>query len=234
MGSLTGSMPWREAACPDRGEPVLPDVFAEVGAVEIDVVGAGLGHHVHDRLGDDVARGEVGERMAAGHESAARAVDQEGALAAYGLGDERLPAARARAEPEHGGVELDEFQVRCLSAGAQGEPDAVAGGDRRVRGGGVDLTHAAGGQHHGGRVHGSDAVLLALADHVQREACDAAVVRRAAGQATSRARSRRCRRPHRRPRRLRRARRAALGRPRRRSRHRPRARSCAAGARLPW
>src|SRR6185312_7756452 len=41
-----------EAACPDRGEPVLPDVFAEVSAIQVDVVGASLGHYVHDRLGD--------------------------------------------------------------------------------------------------------------------------------------------------------------------------------------
>ena len=53
------------------------------------------------------------------------------------------------AEPEHGRVELDELQVGDHRAGPQRERDAVAGGDRRVGGGGEDLAHAAGGQHHG-------------------------------------------------------------------------------------
>ena len=85
----------------------------------------------------------------AGHEPLAGAVDQERALAAHRLGDERLLAARSVAEPEHGRVELHELQVRDVGARAQRQGDPVAGRDRRVGRGGVDLAHAAGGQHDG-------------------------------------------------------------------------------------
>ncbi len=105
--------------------------------------------------------------MLAGHEPAPGGVSQLGALAAHGLGDQRLLAARAGAEPEHRRVELDELQVRDFGAGPQREGDAVSGGDRRVRRGRVDLTEPAGGQHHGAGVHRADAVGLALAEHVQ-------------------------------------------------------------------
>ena len=46
----------------------------------------------HDRVdlaGDDVARGQVGHRMPAGHDRPPGRVDEHGALAAHGLGDQR-------------------------------------------------------------------------------------------------------------------------------------------------
>ena len=66
-------------------------------------------------------------------------VDEERALAADRLGDQRLLAAGALAEPQHRRVELDELEVGDHRAGAQRGGDAVAGGDGRVGGGGVDL-----------------------------------------------------------------------------------------------
>ena len=64
---------------------MVPGRFAEVAAVQVDVVGAGRQHHVHDRLGDDVTRSQVGQRMLAGHETVTGRIDQERALAAHGL-----------------------------------------------------------------------------------------------------------------------------------------------------
>ena len=134
------------------------------------MVGAGLAHPGDDRAGHDVARREVGERVLALHEPHARLVDEEGALAAHGLGDERLLAARALAEPEHGRVELDELEVGEHGAGAQRGGHAVAGRDGRVRRRGVDLAEPTGREHHGAGVRGADTVDLALADDVQRHA----------------------------------------------------------------
>ncbi len=45
-------------------------------------------------------------------------------------------------------MELDEFHVRHLAAGAPGQGDAVAGGDVRVAGVKVHFAGPAGGQHH--------------------------------------------------------------------------------------
>ena len=127
------------------------------------------------------------------------------------------------AEEEHGRVELHELQVGDLGAGAQREGDAVAGGDRRVGGGGEDLAHAAGGEDHGGGVDGADAVVLALAHDVQGDAGGAAVGVRQQVQDErvldgAQARARGPPRP-------------APGRSRRRSRRRPRARCGGGGGR---
>ncbi len=99
-------------------------------------------------------------------------VDEEGALAAHGLGDERLLAARALAEPEHRRVELHELEVGQLGPGAQRSGHAVAGRDGRVGRRRVDLAESARGQHDGARVGRPDAVDLALADDVQGHAAD--------------------------------------------------------------
>ena len=115
---------------------------------------------------------EVGERVLALHEALARLVDEEGALAADRLGDERLLAARALAEPQHRRVELDELEVGEHGAGPQRGGHAVARRDGRVRRRGVDLAETAGREHDGARVGGADAVDLALADDVERHAAD--------------------------------------------------------------
>ena len=102
-------------------------------------------------------------------------VDEEGALAADRLGDQRLLAAGVGAEVHHGRVELHELEVAQRRAGAQRERHAVAGGDRRVGGLGEDLAEPAAGQHDGPAADRADAVALALAHHVQGHAGDAAV-----------------------------------------------------------
>ena len=115
----------------DGREALLEEVGAELAAVEVDVVGAGLTHPGDDRPRHDVARSEVGQLVVALHEPHALLVDEEGALAAHGLGDERLLAARALAEPEHGGVELHELEVGqqapARSAAAMPSPVATDG-----------------------------------------------------------------------------------------------------------
>ena len=88
----------------------------------------------------------------------------------------------------------------------------------RVGGGGEDLAHAAGGQHHRAGQHRADAVLAALAQHVQGDPAGPAVGGRAAGRAPARARPAGSTGRGAPPR-------AAPAAPRRRSRRRRRARS---------
>ncbi len=165
----------RAAGRQDGGEALLPHLRAEVPAVQVHVIGAPELHLPGDRLGDDVARGELVQLVLPDHEAVPVRVDQVRALAADGLGDQRLLALGLRAQPEDGRVELDELQVGDLGPGAQGQRDAVAGGDRRVGAGGEDLAHTAGGEHHGAGPDRADAVALALAHHVQGQAGRVAV-----------------------------------------------------------
>lgn len=151
----------------DRGEAVLPHVGAEVAGIEEHVFRVLLLHASHDALGDDVPGGEFGEFVLSHHEADAVGVDQVGALAAYGLGDQGLLSLRLGAQEEDRGVELDELQVAHLGARAQRQGDAVARRHRRVRRRREDLAHAAGRQDHGGGVDRSHAVVLALAHDVQ-------------------------------------------------------------------
>ena len=145
---MTGSTPCERH---DRGSSgtARSTRSAELAAVEPDVRRAGLAHAPHDRLGHDVARREVGERVDAQHEAVARVVDEERALAAHRLGHQRLLAARARPQPEHGRVELHELQVgdrrrrRAAPARRRRRWRPRVGGLRE------DLAEAAGGQHDG-------------------------------------------------------------------------------------
>ncbi len=138
---------------------------------------AGLVHPPGDRLGDDVARREVGELVLALHEPVALEVDEEGALAADRLADQRLLAAGVGAEVHHRRVELHELQVAQHRAGAQRQRHAVAGRDRRVGGLREDLAEPARGEYDGPAAHRPDAVALALAHHVQGDPGDPAVLR---------------------------------------------------------
>ena len=166
---------------------------AEVPGVEQHVVVAALAHPAVDRLGDDVARGEVGQRVVVGRDDPlAGEVDEDRALAADRLRHQRLLPGRAGAEPQRRGVELHELQVGDLRAGPQRERHPVAGRDRRVGGAGVHLAEAAGREHDGPGQHGADAVLAALAEHVQRDAGGAAVRVGAAGRGRGRARRAGC------------------------------------------
>ncbi len=156
------------AARHDGGEAGLEG--GDRAGVEEHVVGAERLHPPRDGLGHDVARSEVGERVVSrGDDAVAERVDQEGPLAAHGLADERLLAGRVRAEPERRRVELHELEVGHLGTGTEGEGHAVAGRDGRVGGAGEDLAHPPGREDHGAGVHGPDAVLGPLAEHVQRD-----------------------------------------------------------------
>ena len=70
-------------------------------------------------------------------------VNEFGALAADGLGDQRPPPGRVAVE-QHGRVELDELDVADADAGPQRQRDPVAGGALWVGGGAVEVTEAAG------------------------------------------------------------------------------------------
>ena len=97
--------------------------------------------------GDDVARGEVGERVHAGHERPPGLVEQHRTLAAHGLGDQRRLPVRRTVE-QHRRVELHELEVRRRRPGAQREREPVAGGRLGVGRRRVQLPEAAGGEQH--------------------------------------------------------------------------------------
>ena len=144
--------------------------------VEPHVRVSGLEHPAHDRLGHDVARGQVGELVDALHEPVALEVDEEGAFATDRLGDEWLLAAGVGAEVHDRRVELHELQVAQGGPGPQGEGHAVAGRHRGVGGLREHLAETTGGEHHGPAVDRADAVADPLADHVQGHPRDAPVL----------------------------------------------------------
>ena len=169
-------MPWLRAVARIVGKRCSQNLLQpEVPGVEPHVRLALLAHPPGDRLGDHVAGRQVGELVLALHEPVALEVDEERALAADRLGDQRLLARRLRAQVHHRRVELDELEVAQHRAGAQRERHPVAGGHRRVGGRGEHLAEAAGGEHHGAAAHRADAVALTLAHHVQGEPGDGAV-----------------------------------------------------------
>ncbi len=159
----------------DRREPLLPHLGAEVPGVEVHVLGALELHLPGDRLGDDVAGRQLGQFVLTEHETGAGGVHEVGSLAPHRFGHQRLLALGAGAEEQDGRVELDEFEVGHLGARPERQGHPVARGDRRVGGGGEDLPHAAGGEHHGRSVDGAHAVVLALAHDVQGDALGTAV-----------------------------------------------------------
>ena len=173
---MTGSTPCERAVARMVGNRRSQNSRAEVPGVQPHVRVPGLDHPAHDRLGDHVARGQVGELVDALHEPVALEVDEEGALAADRLGDQRLLAAGVGAEVHDRRVELDELQVAQGGAGPQRERHAVAGRDRGVGGLGEHLAEAARGEHDGPAADRADAVADALADHVQGHPGDAAVL----------------------------------------------------------
>ncbi len=124
-------------------------------------------HAAHDRLGHDVARREVGERVLVEHEPLAVGIQEDRTLAAHSLGDERLLPLRERAEPHHRRMELDELEVGDVGTGAHGQGHAVTGGHVRVRRLPEHLAEPARREDHHGCERGPDAVALARAHHVQ-------------------------------------------------------------------
>ena len=109
------------------------------------------------------------------HEAHAFVIDEEGALAAHRLRDQRLLPPGVGPEPQHGRVELHELEVAQPRTGAQGQGDTVAGRDRRVGGRREDLAQATARQHDGAAPGDADAVLHTLAEHVDGHAGDTVV-----------------------------------------------------------
>ncbi len=137
----------------------------------------------------DVAlRCQLGHRVHVGHEPHAVGVEQQRALAADRLRDERQLALHAGAEPQHRRVELHELDVAEHRARPQRRGDAVAGRLRRVGGRAEHLADAARREHDRAAERGADAVALALADDVQGDAARAAgaAVRPSAGRSARR------------------------------------------------
>ncbi len=133
----------------DAGEAAGEEVRAEVAGVEQHVVGAGEAHPVDDAAGHHVPGGELATGVEVGHEPVAALVEQDRSLATQRLGDERLLAAGAAAQPQHGRVELDELQVGEDRPCPQRGGDTVPGGLGRVRRRPVHLADAAAGEDHG-------------------------------------------------------------------------------------
>jgi 3-dehydroquinate synthase len=87
--------------------------------------------------------------MVSRHERFAAAVDETRAFTAQRFGDEK---SRRAAPAERRRMKLDELEIRDARAGVIGERDAVAGGDRRIRGFAKHAAGAAGGEQRRPRV----------------------------------------------------------------------------------
>ena len=143
------------AACGVDGR----EAFGEEGCaqrrgVEHDRPAILRGHLAGDAASYHVARGELGARMDVLHEAAAVGVEEHGAIAADGFGNEECTGCCQRC-----GMELIELQVGELRARAQGHGDAIARGYAGVGGVEIELACAAAGQNDG---VGVDVVTLAL------------------------------------------------------------------------
>ena len=167
----------RAAGGEDRREAVLPHARAEVRGRRATRAAAPVSRI---RRMIALATTSRGARSASWcmpvHEPVAGVVDQERALAADRLGDQRL-LARATSAPSHStvGWNCTNSRSRDRGAGAQRQRHAVAGGDRRVGGLREDLAEAAGGQHdRAGTSTAPTPSALALAHHVQGDPGDAA------------------------------------------------------------
>lgn len=137
----------------DGGEPAAQCGSSQ--ARRIQSHGSALGRRLtSDRPRHHVPWGEFAVGMAVEREAAPVVVDQGGALAPHGLGDEERGTGRQDRR-----MELHELEVGDRRARAQCHGDAVTGGAVRVRRVGVEVTGAAGREDHGfGRELGRRAV----------------------------------------------------------------------------
>jgi len=136
--------PVAEAFAVDAGEALADEARLLVRDVEEQILGAASLHLVVDRAGDDVARRELGLRMMRFHEGRAVETTQDRALAAERFADQetlRLWVEESRR------MELVEFHVRDLGAGAIRHRNAISRSDVRIRRIEVDLPRAARGEH---------------------------------------------------------------------------------------
>src|SRR3954452_1321231 len=132
------------ATCGPDGREALGEAL-DGGGVEPHVVEIALDAATADRLGHDVAGREIGERVLVAHERDAVFVAQDRALAPQGLREQR---ARHRRMVQRSGMELHELEVGDRRPGAHGHGDAVARGERGVRGDGEALARATGRDEH--------------------------------------------------------------------------------------
>ena len=161
--------------CGRHGNPVAGDVdadrkafFVDVGEVtadgsgvfvrdvEVDEVRAPLGHFAVDGAGHHVARRQRFHRVVFVHELLAGRQAQDGSETPHGLRDEEVGFLAGVVERR--GVELDELHVLGDGLGAVAHGDAVARGDDRVGGRGVDVAAAARGDDGELGEHGLDLV----------------------------------------------------------------------------
>ena len=146
----------REALLVDVGEVAADGIGVLVRHVEVDEVLAAACHFAVDGPGHDVARCERFHRVILVHEFLARLQAQDGPETAHGLRDEEV-GFLARVV-ERRGVELDVLHVLGDGLGAVAHGDAVARGDDRVGGRGIDIAAAARGDDGELGEHGLDLV----------------------------------------------------------------------------
>ncbi len=139
----------RQAARMDRRE-FLGKARAQCLA-RIEECAAAVGNLREHAAGDDVARGELGERMARLHEALAAVVDQCRAFAAQRFGRKRSWVA---ADHDRGRVELHEFGIGDHGACARGDRKPQSAGFKRIGRHRVEVTDAAGCEHHRARRDG--------------------------------------------------------------------------------
>ena len=185
-------MPRERQRLEDGREALQPRVAAEHAAVEPHVRRALLAHPPHDRLGDDVAGREVGQRVLVRHEAPPGVVEQDRALAAHRLGHQRLLPLGQRAEPHHRRVELDELEVgdRAPARSASATPSPVDTYGLVVWPKTWPKPPVA--RTTARRERGTDAVALPRAHDVQGDPLRRAGRRRAAGRGRARSRPPRC------------------------------------------
>ncbi len=166
--SVTGSTPAARQEATIVGKRRSRKSLAQVAGVEGDVVGALGPHHAVDRLGHDVARGQLGELVLADHEPRARR--RRAGRRPRRASPPRPAAAAPPVRPERArAVGWNWTNSRSVtSAPARRASAAPSPVDTdRVGGRREDLAHPAGGHHDRTGQDGPDAVVGALAEHVQ-------------------------------------------------------------------
>ncbi len=133
-------------------------------------------HLGHDRPAYHVARRQFAAHVELAHETIPVPIDQRGPFAAHGLRDQ---AAAAAGNVEYGGMELHEFHVAQLGAGAVRDRQPITSRDVGVRRLAIDLPCSTGAQYGLFGPHQRVAMLIApyqraaaaslVGEQVQRE-----------------------------------------------------------------
>src|SRR5688500_5279532 len=162
----------RSAQCEDPGE-AFRETLTQFACVKENLTGAlPLGE---DLARDDIARGQLGQTVAVGHETFALAVEEDRAFSTNGL---RYEGKRIFRRVERGRMELDELHIRQAHAGAVRDGVAVTGGNDRVRRIAVHLATSTRGEHGGvgtdldfvARVAGANTVAASVFDVLVEDA----------------------------------------------------------------